>query len=223
LPATSGTVLTQNSSAPANSLAVDSSGNVGIGTASPVGSVQIVRSSNPQLIITDDLDSSFSLGTTSGYSVIGTDAAAITFKTGVSTGSIFSTGTERMRITTNGGVAFGGASNYGSSGQVLTSNGDAAPSWQAASGLGVGQTWTSVSRANNTYYTNSTGKPIAVSVSVVYGSNNDTYAYVDGKQILLMGITNNYQIRWSLFFIVPNGVTYLVYAPSGINSWWELR
>ena len=35
LPASSGTVLTQNSSAPANSFVVDASGNVGIGTSSP--------------------------------------------------------------------------------------------------------------------------------------------------------------------------------------------
>lgn len=38
---------------------------------------------------------------------------------------------ERMRITINGGVAFGGATNYGTSGQVLQSNGDAPPSWTA--------------------------------------------------------------------------------------------
>ena len=41
LPASTGTVLTQNSSAPANSLVVDASGNVGIGTSSPSAPLDI--------------------------------------------------------------------------------------------------------------------------------------------------------------------------------------
>ena len=88
-------------------LTINSSGNVGIGTSSPVGSMQLVRSSDPQFIITDDGTSSFSFGTTTGLSIIGTDAAAITFKTGVSTGSLFSTGTEHMRIASGGAVSIG--------------------------------------------------------------------------------------------------------------------
>lgn len=41
LPATSGTVLTQNSSAPVNSFVVNASGNVGIGTSSPTQRLDI--------------------------------------------------------------------------------------------------------------------------------------------------------------------------------------
>ena len=41
LPATSGTVLTQNPSAPADSLVVDASGNVGIGTSSPTEKLDV--------------------------------------------------------------------------------------------------------------------------------------------------------------------------------------
>jgi hypothetical protein len=82
----------------------DSSGNLGIGTNTPAGSMQLLRSSDPQFIITDDLTSSFSFGTTTGYSAIGTDAAAISIKTGVTTGSLYNTGTERMRIDSSGRV-----------------------------------------------------------------------------------------------------------------------
>ena len=95
------------SGVPTERMRIDSSGNVGIGTSSIAGSMQLLRSSDPQFIITDDGTSSFSFGTTTGYSSIGTDAAAITFKTGVSTGSLFSTGTERMRITSAGDVGIG--------------------------------------------------------------------------------------------------------------------
>jgi len=83
---------------------IDTNGNVGIGTSSPAGSMQLLRSSDPQFIITDDLTSSFSFGTTTGYSSIGTDATEIRFKTGVTTGSLFSTGTERMRIDSSGRI-----------------------------------------------------------------------------------------------------------------------
>jgi len=83
---------------------IDTSQNVGIGTASPVGSMQLLRSADPQFIITDAFSSSFTLGTTTGLSIVGTDAAAITFKTGVTTGSLFATGTERMRIDSNGNL-----------------------------------------------------------------------------------------------------------------------
>lgn len=46
LPASSGTVLTQNSSAPANSFVVDASGNVGIGTSSPTRPLSVVGNSS---------------------------------------------------------------------------------------------------------------------------------------------------------------------------------
>lgn len=91
-------------SAGSTKVTMDTSGNVGIGTSNPAGSMHLLRSSDPQFIITDDLSSSFALGTTTGYSTIGTDASAITFKTGVTTGSVFSTGTERMRIVSDGTV-----------------------------------------------------------------------------------------------------------------------
>jgi hypothetical protein len=104
-------------------LRIDTSGNLGIGTSTPAGSMQLLRSSDPQFIITDDFSSSFSFGTTTGYSSIGTDAAAITFKTGVSTGSLFSTGTERMRIFSSGGVSIGNTTDPGATNLSVTGTG----------------------------------------------------------------------------------------------------
>jgi hypothetical protein len=93
----------------------------------------------------------------------------------------------------------------------------------ASGGLGIGQTWSSQTRSSGTTYTNSTGNPIAVCIAVQYGSNNDTTATVAGNQIMILGITSNYTIRWPLFFIVPNGATYSASAPAGFQSWYELR
>ena len=62
-----------------------------------------------------------------------------------------------------------------------------------ASGLGVGQSWVSVSRSINTYYTNSTGGPMSIYIeyngSAVVDIADMGYAYYYG------GIT----------FIIPNG------------------
>ena len=76
----------------------------------------------------------------------------------------YTSGSEKFRIGTDGQIGLGGA-NYGSSGEVLTSNGaGSAPTWQAFSGVGVGQTWQNLtgSRSSGVTYTNSTGKPIQV-------------------------------------------------------------
>jgi len=101
--------------------------------------------------------------------------------------------------------------------------------------LGVGQTWQDVklSRAFNTTYTNSTGKPIMVSVTV--GSSSaagfNMRFYVDG---IVMAASGNSQTAstystGSTQVIVPNGSTY--YVPSAALSngsgsilyWFELR
>ena len=67
----------------------------------------------------------------------------------------------------------------------------------AASSLGVGQTWQNVtsSRALGTTYTNSTGKPIQVSVTVELGGvgTSNTHLFVNGGVVIL---------GWQLFSIV---------------------
>jgi len=117
---------------------IDSSGNVGIGTASPVAGYRlnvVNDSGNSQQLIRagTNYNSTIAFGdqdsSTSGQLIYAHNGDYMAFNTNAS---------ERMRITANGGVAFGGASNYGTSGQVLTSNGDAAPTWGTVSGTPSG-------------------------------------------------------------------------------------
>lgn len=91
--------------------------------------------------------------------------------------------------------------------------------------LGVGQTWQnmlspSVLRANNTTYTNSTGKPIQVVVTVA-ASPSTAYFYINSVNVATIGGDNNNTSPFS--FIIPNGDTYKVITSYGIPSWFELR
>lgn len=136
---------------------------------------------------------------------------------------------ERMRITSNGGISFGSSgTNFGTSGQVLTSNGDASPSWQSTSGIGVGQTWQNPSRALNTTYTNSTGRPIEVAFTPTIPGvvNCSGSMIVDSITVHTWNAFDNASVipRYGMSMIVPNGSTYRINASgSAIQTWAELR
>jgi hypothetical protein len=92
--------------------------------------------------------------------------------TGITDLTVADGGTGASSITANSVILGNGASTLSgnlvapsTSGNVLTSNGTTWTS-TAPAGIGVGQTWTDVSgsRAVSTTYTNSTGKPILLSV-----------------------------------------------------------
>ena len=94
-------------------------------------------------------------------------------------------------------------------------------------GLGVNQTWQNMtaSRANNTNYTNTSGKPIQVSVNCLInaGAGATSNFYVDGliiESTILQGAQNN---AAAVGKIVPNGSTYKAYCQFGRSSWFELR
>ncbi len=84
--------------------------------------------------------------------------------------------------------------------------------------LGVNQTWQNLtaSRAAETIYTNTTGKPIQVAIS--YNGNN-AYFDIGGVEIYMP----DYTAFGFAFFIIPNGTTYRIRNQIGINSWSELR
>ena len=103
--------------------------------------------------------------------------------------------------------------------------------WKSSGGggLGDGQTWQNVTdqRALGVTYTNSTGKPIMVSVvartpqaGFSYGV---VYAYVDNLHIATSTATAaGTVVRDSLIWIVPAGSTYR--ADGGVyERWVELR
>ena len=84
--------------------------------------------------------------------------------------------------------------------------------------FGVGQSWQNLtaSRAAETIYTNTTGKPIQVAIS--YNGNN-AYFDIGGVEIYMP----DYTAFGFAFFIIPNGTTYRIRNQVDINSWSELR
>lgn len=82
--------------------------------------------------------------------------------------------------------------------------------------LGVGQTWQNVkaNRMSNTTYTNTTGKPIMVSVQ---GDSSAVMFNINGLPMTLNENGNDYGC-----FIVPVGATYSV-TTNVILTWAELR
>lgn len=92
--------------------------------------------------------------------------------------------------------------------------------------IGVAQTWQDVlaSRAANTAYTNTTGKPIQVNiVTQTTSTSNNIQARVGTVIVAEFGITATNNPTTSSF-IVPNGDTYRMdVANATILRWAELR
>ena len=92
--------------------------------------------------------------------------------------------------------------------------------------FGVGQTWQDLtsSRNLNTIYTNNTGKPIQISVSVKDTASNYTSVVVEGVTVVLLsdmsGSIDGFQ---QVSAIVPKGATYSVNGGNVIVNWAELR
>ena len=98
-----------------------------------------------------------------------------------------------------------------------------------ASALGVGQTWTDVtsSRAFNTDYTNSTGKPIMVHFIATTGTGDNIQVVVGGVNFGDQ-YTNTTNGREMSSFIVPDSTVYRINGNTGsttpvLQKWVELR
>ena len=117
----------------------------------------------------------------------------------------------------------------GNTGKVLTTDGTSV-SWATASGsggLGVGQTWQSVSRSSGVTYYNTTGKPISIAIGNNGGGsfNSVMYISIDGGSYFPFGggmQPNGGAYVWGGTVIVPAGASYNVSA-SSITYWYELR
>lgn len=102
-----------------------------------------------------------------------------------------------------------------------------------SAGLGVNQTWQNVkaSRVIGTTYTNSTGKPIFISISLYESGQNTSAtatATIGGVIVSFASmLNNNAQSNIPALFqlIVPNGTTYVITATGSYtyNAWAELR
>jgi len=86
--------------------------------------------------------------------------------------------------------------------------------------IGVGQTWQDVtgSRAQNTNYTNTTGKPIFVSIALVGNEQDVDAVTVDGVGV---GSESGVALQ-NVQFIVPDSSVYCV-NNAGFYAWTELR
>jgi len=97
----------------------------------------------------------------------------------------------------------------------------------ALGGPTSGQSWTDVtaSRAVATTYTNSTGKPIEVALTVSGGSGGGGIANLSLNGTVAVYMAGNAGVS----FVVPNGSTYSVASANpaawsiGIQKWFELR
>jgi hypothetical protein len=101
----------------------------------------------------------------------------------------------------------------GAGGQAITAMGS----------IGYGQTWQDVSgsRAINTTYYNTTGKPIQLFVTSVYGSGSG-FIQVNGLIAALL-VGNNANPFSCANCIVPPGASYTTVNVTSFTNWTELR
>lgn len=91
--------------------------------------------------------------------------------------------------------------------------------------LGVGQTWQDLkaSRLTGVTYTNSTGRPIFISIVTYADSNYGSILYVDDKQVSNVRLLrSDTKAGASHSCVVPNGSTYRI-TGSNSTDWSELR
>ena len=172
------------------------------------------------------------------WSTLGTMAAqnstAVAITGGTITGitdlTVADGGTGASSITANSVILGNGTSALSgnlvapsTSGNVLTSNGTTWQSTTPTTGIGSGQTWQSVTRVAGTTYTNSTGKPIQVFISMGTSGGGSCTITVGGVSLGgTITVANNTNIILS--FIVPNSTTYvLTTSGANIGTWTELR
>ena len=89
--------------------------------------------------------------------------------------------------------------------------------------IGVGQTWQDVtaSRVVGTTYTNTTGKPIFISVYTAWTSSNTLTLTIGGVATQLDGVDQGFTYP-KVVAIIPNNITYSV-SGWAAGKWFELR
>jgi len=93
-------------------------------------------------------------------------------------------------------------------------------------GFGVNQTWQAPVRAIGTTYTNSSGKPIMVSVSYTCTDANTVQGLIIAPTTVYAGAVNVATFAGAFSLVVPDGATYVTTTNAGtltLVSWAELR
>lgn len=143
--------------------------------------------------------------------------------------------TDALYVTLTGNQTIGGIKEFTSSPIVpAVTSGDsstkvASTAFVTGQDLGVGQTWANVtsSRVAGTTYTNTTGKPISLSIRVQNTTNGATVAgslTIYGVSISAFDVNDATGSQFTFSGIVPNDQTYSINISSGVlNAWFELR
>jgi hypothetical protein len=93
-------------------------------------------------------------------------------------------------------------------------------------GIGVNQTWQSPSRLIGTTYTNSTGKPITVAITMTCTNGFTVQGLTIDGVTVYAGSVNVATAASGFSLVVPNGATYVTATNGGTLSlvtWYELR
>jgi hypothetical protein len=210
-------------------------------TGNPTAPTQTTGTNNTRVATTAFVNSSITANA-SNVAITGGTINGVAITSGTITSlatdlAVADGGTGASTFTANNVVLGNGTSSLagntvapGTSGNVLTSNGT---TWSSQPNpdlsIGSGQTWQNVvgSRALGTPYTNSTGKPIQVSVGTPGTSPAFIQAVVGGVTITGSDNCSTFGGRMYISFIVPNGVSYTVSlsagSPHGTLNWAELR
>ncbi len=143
---------------------------------------------------------------------VGADGGNAIFQGNASTSTKLETA---RNIAITGAVS--GSANFDGSGNITITT-------TANNVIGVGQSWSDVtsSRAVNTTYTNTTGKPIQIIVTTANWNNAGSFELVlDGVSVTSFGNQDGYNQSKPISAIVPNGSTYRVNG--SFTKWSELR
>lgn len=147
------------------------------------------------------------------------------------TAAFVNTGTSSGQVPLNSNL---GAAAYvgiaaGGSGNLLRVDGSAS-SLTDMPDIGVGQTWQDMtaSRLYDTVYTNSTGKPIQLGITISPSSGSFfADVFINGVNIARVEKpgTTGQTISIPINYIIPNGTTYRITYSGTISStkWFELR
>jgi len=218
--ASSSLTLQTNGTTPA--IFADTSQNVGLGTNSLISGFKVTT--NGSAIANGSFTSYGSdPNLSTGSSRTFMDFSGSTGRIGTATGT-GSGGSLALYVNNSSVATLDSSGNLGTNGNVTSSG--------AVTGnnlFGQSQTWTNVtsSRAFGTTYTNSTTRPIMVSVWGSSTSVAEGYVScsINGTQVARNGCdTTNYNnIDPGLTIIVPPSATYNISSNCSLSGWFELR
>jgi hypothetical protein len=176
------------------SMRIDSSGNVGIGTSSPLGKLEVRGSGNTALYLhtgNNSGDNSLIYFGDTGSATVG----LLAYDHGTNAMTFHTNSGERMRITSAGDVGIGTNSpaNYGAGYTTLKLNGSTS---------GVFDISTNNTRVLSAYYDSTTSAPWLTSITavpLVFGTNGVERMRIDSSGNLLVGRTNSEGARIDAF------------------------